>query len=177
MEEQDELPSKTKRKQAMHALQDLGEALVKLNAQELARLSLPEPLSEAIIEAKRLTKHEAIRRQMQYIGRLMRQIDAEPIQAQLDAWRGNRDHEAARHHRLERWRDRLLVEEGAVTEFADAYPHADVQQLRNLVRNARRETELNKPPKSARLLFRMIREITRAGTLDGPPADNDNGGE
>jgi ribosome-associated protein len=167
MEEQDELLSKTKRKQAMHALQDLGETLVKLNAQQLSRLSLPEPLIEAVVEARRLKKHEAIRRQMQYIGRLMRQIDAEPIQAQLDAWRGEHNQETAHHHQLERWRDRLLTEDDAVTEFADAYPGTDVQQLRNLIRNARKESELKKPPKSTRMLFRMIREISQSG-MPGP---------
>jgi len=159
MDENEEFVSKTRRKEAMHALQDLGTSLVKLSNQQLAQLKLPEDLADAIAECKRLKKHEAIRRQMQYIGRLMRQVDAAPIQAQMDAWRGDSAEEAARHHRLERWRDRLLADDAALTEFAAEYPGIDTQGLRNLIRNARKENGLGKPPKNARALFRALREI------------------
>lgn len=161
MDEDEEFLSKTQRKQAMHALQDLGQALVKLSPQQLAQLRLPDALADAVNEARRLKKHEAIRRQMQYIGRLMRQVDAAPIQAQMDAWRGDSAQETARHHRLEHWRDRLLADDAALTEFASEYPGIDTQSLRNLIRNARKEAELNKPPKNARALFRALREIAQ----------------
>ena len=159
MEEDEEFISKTQRKQAMHALQDLGASLVKLSSQQLAQLKLPEDLADAISEAKRLKKHEAIRRQMQYIGRLMRHVDPEPIQAQMDAWRGESDAETAKLHQLERWRDRLLTQDEALTEFASEYPGIDTQALRNLIRNARKETQLGKPPRNARALFRTLRDI------------------
>ena len=170
MEENDEFISKTKRKQAMHALQDVGAALVKLNNQQLAQLTLPEELADAVREAKRLTKHEAIRRQMQYIGRLMRGVDAEPIAAQLAAWRGDSNEETARLHELERWRERLLANDEALTEFAAQHAGIDTQALRNLIRNARKEAELGKPPKNSRALFRALREITQANTLTDPDA-------
>lgn len=171
MDEDEAFVSKTRRKQEMHALQDLGQALVKLSPQQLAQLKLPETLAEAISEAKRLKKHEAIRRQMQYIGRLMRQVDAAPIQAQMDAWRSDSAAEAARHHRLERWRDRLLADDDALTEFAAAHPGIDTQALRSLIRNARRETALGKPPRNARALFRALREIMQPAGDTGAEAD------
>lgn len=164
MDEEEEIVSKTRRKQAMHALQDLGQALVKLTPQQLAQLRLPEVLADAVGEARRLKKHEAIRRQMQYIGRLMRQVDAAPIQAQMAAWRNESASETARHHRIEHWRDRLLADDAALTGFAAEYPAIDTQSLRTLIRNARKEAELNKPPKNARALFRALREIIQ------PPA-------
>lgn len=172
MDQDEEFVSKTRRKQAMHALQDLGQALVKLSPQQLAQLNLPESLAEAVNEAKRLKKHEAIRRQMQYIGRLMREVDAAPIQAQMDAWRGDSARETARLHRLEQWRERLLADDAALTDFAAAHPGADTQALRTLIRNARKEAELNKPPKNARALFRTLREITQpaAGPATGTSA-------
>jgi ribosome-associated protein len=159
MDEDEEIVSKTQRKQAMHALQDLGQALVKLSPQQLGQLHLPDPLAEAVNEAKRLKKHEAVRRQMQYIGRLMRQVDAAPIQAQMDAWRGESAQDTARLHQLERWRERLLADDDALTEFAGERPGIDTQELRNLIRNARKETELGKPPKNTRALFRALRDI------------------
>jgi ribosome-associated protein len=165
MEEDEEFVSKTRRKQAMHALQDLGAALVKLNNQKLAQLNLPEELAGAVTEAKRLKKHEAIRRQMQYIGRLMRGVDAEPIAAQLAAWNGDSVEETARMHQLERWRERLLAHDDALTEFAAEHAGIDTQALRTLIRNARKEAELGKPPRNSRALFRALREITQSSTI------------
>jgi ribosome-associated protein len=170
MEDEEEFLSKTRRKQNMHALQDLGASLVKLSSQQLAQLSLPEDLADAVNECRRLKKHEAIRRQMQYIGRLMRNVDPEPIQAQMDAWRGVSDAETAKLHQLERWRERLLADDEAVTEFAAAHPGIDTQALRNLIRNARKETQLGKPPRNARALFRTLREMVQGGA---PVADDE----
>ncbi len=151
--------SKTRRKQAMHALQDIGARLVKLNHEQLARLALPERLHEAVLEAKRLTKHEAVRRQLQFIGRLMRGVDAAPIKRQLDAWAGANDLETARLHALEAWRARLLADEAALAEFVRAHPHCDVQRLRTLVRNARQEQAAGRPPRHFRALFRALRDV------------------
>lgn len=154
--------SKTKRKQAMNELQDMGEALVKLGNSRLAELNLPDELLTAVLEAKRITSNGATRRQMQYIGRLMRDIDAAPVKAKLDAWSGNSKTEAARFHRLERWRERLLTDESSLPEFITEYPAADVQQIRTLIRNARKEAEAGKPPKSSRALFKLLKEITES---------------
>lgn len=153
-----EPPSKTKRKQAMRALQDMGAELVKLPQAKLEKLPLPDELRQAVEDCRRFTKHEAIRRQMQYIGRLMRGIDPEPIARQLSAWKGDSDEEKALLHRIERWRDRLIEHDDALTDFLRNYPYADATQFRQLIRNARQEAARNKPPKSGRALFRLIRE-------------------
>ena len=162
--------SKTKRKAAMDALQDLGVILVGLPKDKLAKLDLPEPLLDAIREAKRITANGATRRQMQYIGRLMREVDTAPIKEQLDRWEGKNVAENAHFHRLERWRTRLIEEEAAFAEWLSQHPKTDSQQLRTLIRNARREHAANKPPKSSREIFRLLREISEADAPDDDTA-------
>ena len=128
----------------------------------LARLELPEDLREALLEAQRIRSHEAKRRQMQYIGRLMREVDAEPIRAQLAAVEGTSAQAAAAHRRLEAWRARLLDDDAALTELVAAHPAADAQQIRALIRNARQEQKLGKPPRASRELFRMLKATLEA---------------
>ena len=159
-DEADELTSKTRKKKDMLALQDLGVQLVELNEQQLATMQLPESLLDAVLEARRLTKHEARRRQLQFIGRLMRDIDAAPIRDRLDAWLGQGREHTAQLHALERWRDELLAGDPALARFLHEYPGADSQKLRTLIRNARREQGAALPPKSYRELFRVLREAT-----------------
>lgn len=154
-----EPPSKTKRKQEMHALQDIGEQLVGLNKDRLAQINLPETLLDAVIEAKRLTGHEARRRQMQYLGKLMRSVDEEPIRAKLDEWNNVTRVQGAKFHALERWRERLLTEEQALSDLVAEYARADIQQIRTLIRNAQKEAAAGKPPKSSRALFKLLREM------------------
>lgn len=156
---EDQAPiSKTKRKQAMHALQELGGALVALSDDRLAQLDLPEPLREAVREARQISQHGARRRQLQYIGKLMRDVDPAPIQAKLDQWNGTSKAETARLHLIERWRDNLLDRDSALEELLARYPGADGQHLRNLIRNAKKERLADKPPKSSRLLFKALRD-------------------
>ena len=160
----DLLPSKTELKAEADARQAIGKKLVDLPKDKLAKLDLPEALFEAVAEAKRLTSHGAIRRQLQYIGRLMRDIDPAPIAEQLSRWEGKHNEENARFHLMERWRDRLIAEAAkpqstALQAFLAEFPHADIQQLRTLTRNAQKELSGNKPPKSSRELFKLIREI------------------
>lgn len=155
---QDEIPSKTRKKQAMHELQALGAALVALPDGSLASLSLPDSLAQAIAEARRITSREGKRRQLQYIGRLMRDLDPEPIRTELDRIEGRSAVEAARHRRLEQLRARLLEDDEALTEFAREHPAADLQALRALIRNARREQLEGRPPRAFRELFRLLRE-------------------
>lgn len=159
IEEEDLPPSKTRRKREMLALQDMGEELVALGAGKLEELDLPDLLREAVLEARRITRFGALRRQMQYIGKLMRDVDPTPIRARLDAWNGVSVEETARLHRIERWRTRLLEDDQALSELLDAHPQADAQRLRTLVRNAKREAEAGKPPKSFRELFQALRDI------------------
>jgi ribosome-associated protein len=161
--------SKTRRKEAMHALQDIGERLVQLDPKRLAELSLPEVLSEAILEARRMHKHGARRRQMQFIGKLMRTVDAGPIQEKMDLWSGAGIRHKAWLHLLERWRERLLADDQALAELRFSYPGNpdahDLQHLRALVRNAREEKRMNKPPKSFRALFHELQQIIPEGNV------------
>lgn len=151
--------SKTKLKAEADAVQAIGKKLVDLPKDKLIKLNLPEALFEAVMEAKRITANGAIRRQMQYLGRLMRDIDPSPIVDQLQRWEGKHHEENARFHGMERWRTRMLADAQAVSAFLETYPQADSQQLRTLIRNAQREEAANKPPKSSRELFKLIREI------------------
>ena len=155
---EDEILSKTRKKAQMHALQKLGIELVDLSKERLAAMQLPETLVEAVREAQRITAHEGRRRQMQYIGRLMREIDPAPIQERLDAWRGQSKAEVARQHGMERLRDKLIADDSALTEFAQKHPDVDLQALRNLIRNARKEAGDGRPPKSYREIFKIIRD-------------------
>lgn len=157
----DDRPSKSQLKRDMLALQALGEALVALSDDQLAGLDLPDDLRDAVRDAKRISvsKHGAIRRQRQYVGRLMREVDPEPIRAQLERLEGHSRSHTAWLHRLERWRERLLSGEDALTELLAEHPGADVPRMRALIRNAQREQALGKPPKSFRELFQVLREL------------------
>lgn len=154
-------PSKSQRKREANALQDMGKALVDLSKDRLEKMDLPDALRAEVLEAKRITSHGAIRRQMQLIGKLMRDVDAEAIAEQLAEIRGESNAAKAAFHALEQWRDRLLKDDQAATEWLARHPDTDAQQLRQLIRNARREAAENKPPKSSRVLFRMLRESAR----------------
>lgn len=163
-EEALEPPSKSSRKRASHALQELGIELVGLSPERLRKLPLSEPLYLAIREAQRFTnrRDEALRRQMQYVGKLMRTVDPEPIQAQLDVFRGLSSVEVARQHRLEKLRNDLLEDEKVVQYIVDTWPEVDVQYLRTLRRNALKEREHSKPPKAFREIFKVLRDLDAA---------------
>ena len=156
----DGVVSKTKRKQEMTALQVLGARLVDLPESQIAELPMEERLRDAVLEAKRITSHEAKRRQMQYVGRLMREIDPAPLRERLEAMTGHSAQAAAQHRRLEAWRERLLADDAALTAFAAEHPDADLQALRTLIRNTRKEQKEAKPPRSYRELFRLIKECS-----------------
>jgi ribosome-associated protein len=162
-EHEQEWVSKSQRKRESHALQALGEALVALSPERLAGMPLPQALLEAVLEAQRIRQRGAHKRQLQYIGRLMREVDAGPIQAAVDALQQSSHAAVARQHRLERWRERLLDEGDAALEpLLEEYPEADRQHLRQLVRNARRERDRGQPPRNGRTLFRYLRELDEA---------------
>jgi len=166
--------SKTRKKQQMEALQDLGEELAGLPADSVKRLDIPEHLRDALLEAQRITSHGARRRQLQYVGKLMRDIDPEPIRAALAALRGESAAEVARMHRLERLRTRLLDDEKTLAEIATAYPGADLQHLRALRRSALKEQEAQKPPRSFRALFQTLKALDAGHGADANGEDDDN---
>ncbi len=161
-----EPPSKSSRKREMQALQDLGEQLVALSVDQLKKVPLPESLFDAIRAAQGF-KMEARRRQLQYIGKLMRKIDPAPIQAQLEVFAGNSAAEVAKMHRLERLREQLLEDEKVIGVIAETWPGADLQYLRTLRRNALKEREAGKPPKAFREIFQTLRMLQAAEAADG----------
>ena len=151
--------SKTQRKKAVHELQALGEALVELREDRLATLDLPERLRDAVMEARRITAHEARRRQLQYIGKIMRVVDPAPIRAALEGWRDHAHHYTAAHKRLEALRDALIANPGSADVLLAGYPGADAPQLSALARSAVRERAANQPPRAYRELFQALRAL------------------
>jgi len=151
--------SKTQRKKEVQALQELGAELVALTEEQLATLELPERLRDAVLEARRITTHEARRRQLQYVGKLMRGVDPGPLRAALEAWRARARGHTALARRAERWRERLLAEPGALAELLAEHPRADARRLRVLVRNALAERSATRPPRSYRALYRALRAL------------------
>ena len=154
-----EIVSKTRKKREMLELQALGAALVELSETLLKALAIDEHLRAAVLDAKRIRSHEAKRRQVQYIGRLMRDVDPAPIRAALAEIEGGSAQANARHRRLEAWRERLVGDDEALTAFAAEHPGADLQALRALIRNSRKEQKEGKPPRAYRELFRVLKEI------------------
>lgn len=152
-------PSKTRVKKQMHELRDLGKELAELGKDQIAQLDIPDNLRDALREMKGINKFGAQRRQIQYIGKLMREVDTAPILAKLDAWKGKSQQHTAYMHQLERWRDRLLENDSALTELLAVYPQTDAQRLHTLVRNALKEIEAGRPPKNYREIFQLLRGI------------------
>ena len=155
-------PSKSRRKADAHALQTLGAELVALNRSQLAQVELPEGLRDAVEAAQRIHAHEGRRRQLQFIGKLMRFVDPAPIRLKIDGWKTVSVEETVRLHLIERWRDRLIEDAATIEALMADYPQADLQQLRTLIRNVHRERAQNKPPKNYRALFQLLRDIIPA---------------
>ncbi|WP_305883051.1 ribosome biogenesis factor YjgA [Burkholderia singularis] len=173
-------PSKSQLKRDMHALQELGAALVELPKDALKRMPMPEDLADAVAEARRITDHEGKRRQVQYVGRVMRSLsdgETAALRAALDAQRGVNKAETARLHWIERTREHLLANDDALTAFIREYPSADVQEGRTLIRNARKEAQQGKPPRYFRELFQWIKTASAAADShgeDSPAAEDDH---
>jgi len=155
----EEAPSKTQRKKEVQALQELGAELVALTEEQLATIELPERLRDAVTEARRIRTFEARRRQLQYIGKLMRNLDPAPIRAALDAWQARPRTHTALLKRTEFWRERLLAEPGALGQLLAEYPGADARRLRALVRGALHERDAGSPPRSYRELYQALRDL------------------
>jgi ribosome-associated protein len=167
-DEFDERPSKSERKRQSSDLQTLGETLIELPQSELDALPLPENLRDAVELARRITAHGGLYRQKQYIGKLMRKIDAEPIRAALAA-RHDRERVAAlRFRRVEHWRDRLLAEgpEAIAALIADTRAQVDRPALSQLIARAQTEQQQSQPPHATRELFRVLRNALESVTAD-----------
>jgi ribosome-associated protein len=163
-------PSKSQLKREMHELQELGSALIALPKDALKRMPMPEKLDDAVREARRITDHEGKRRQVQYVGRVMRSLldeETAALRTALDTYNGVNKAETAKLHWIERTREKLLADDAALTEFIRQHPNADPQQGRTLIRNARKEAQQSKPPRYFRELFQWIKNA------DGPSAQSD----
>ena len=152
-------PSKTELKHVSIELQLLGETLTTLSNDQLDQLDLPELMRDALDELSRVGKHEATRRHMQYIGKLMRDIDPVPIRAQLDRWEmGTRANKAA-FKASERWRDRLMAEPEALTLFMAEQPTVNREKLNELLVRARLQAANGDAPAASRQVFRVIYRV------------------
>jgi len=166
-------PSKSQLKREMHALQELGEALIALPKDALKRMPMPEALDDAVREARRITDHEGKRRQVQYVGRVMRSLldeETAALRTALDSYNGNNKAETARLHWIERTREKLLADDAALTEFIRQHPAVDPQEGRTLIRNARKEAQQGKPPRYFRELFQWIKDASKTGADDDDAA-------
>ncbi len=155
-------PSKSELKRQMTALQKLGQELVDAPRDRVKRVPMPEDVRDAILECQTITNHEGRRRQIQFVGKKMRTLDEEEvalIQKTIDSWKGASKAETAAMHSLERKREKLLANDTALTELMAENPELDVQHLRTLIRNARKEQAENKPPKAYREIFQILKEI------------------
>jgi len=181
-EQEYERPSKSELKRQMDELQKLGAQLVAEPRDRVKRVPMPEDVKEAILMCQTITNHEGRRRQLQFVGKKMRTLTEEEvavIQRTIDSWKGASKAETAALHALERRREKLLTDDKALTDLLTEHPELDVQHLRTLIRNARKEQAENKPPKAYRELFQILKELNKAGkkpasdeeTDDDEPAD------
>jgi len=159
--------SRTQLKEDMKSLQQLGESIVRLPIERINKIDMPDVLRESILLAKTLIKHGARRRQMQYIGTLMRKIDAEPIRRFVDDMNLGSKKESRKLQKLEKLREDLIHgKDGVMDKLLGKYPGADRQHLRQLVRNAVKEKEKQQPPKASRVLFKYLKEVSSEKDLE-----------
>jgi ribosome-associated protein len=174
-EQEYDRPSKSQLKREMTALQKLGEELVAEPRDRVKRVPMPEDVRDAILECQQIKDHEGRRRQMQYVGKKMRSLDEDEIaaiQKTLDSWRGLSKSDTASMHALERRREKLLKDDNALTELLAQHPDLDMQHLRTLIRNARKEQAENKPPKAYREIFQILKQL-QAESRSGNAAEDD----
>jgi ribosome-associated protein len=163
-EQEYERPSKSELKRQMDELQKLGAQLVAEPRDRVKRVPMPEDVKEAILMCQTITNHEGRRRQLQFVGKKMRSLTDEEvavIQRTIDSWKGASKAETAALHALERRRDKLLADDKALTVLLEENPELEVQHLRTLIRNARKEQAENKPPKAYRELFQILKDLSK----------------
>ncbi|MFC0131212.1 hypothetical protein CR105_03990 [Massilia eurypsychrophila] len=189
-EQEYERPSKSEAKRQSLEVQKLGEELVNEARDRVKRVPMPEDVRDAILMCQTITNHEGRRRQMQFVGKKMRTLDEEEIaviQRTIDSWKGMSKADTAALHALERRREKLLADDKALTVLSTEYPELDVQHLRTLIRNARKEQAENKPPKAYREIFQILKDLNKKGKaakadgddeeLDLEPADDESNDE
>lgn len=150
--------SKSQKKRNMLALQSVGGELVLLSTEVIAKLDLPDELRVAVLDAKRIpgSKHGGNKRQMQYIGRLMREVDPAPILIQLQALKAPNQKQTAQHHLAERWRERMLADATSIAAFVREFPEAEQTMLEKYLADAKDDHSKQRPPKNFRLLYQTL---------------------
>ena len=179
-EQEYERPSKSELKRQMSDLQKLGEELVAEARDRVKRVPMPEDVREAILMCQTITNHEGRRRQMQFVGKKMRTLDEAEIaviQQTIDSWKGMSKADTAALHALERRRDKLLADDKALTVLLAEHPELDVQHLRTLIRNARKEQAENKPPKAYREIYQILKDLAKKGKAAAAAAAADDDAE
>ena len=158
---EEEWISKSQRKRDCDSLQHISDQLLKLKPEDLALIDLPDELKDALHEAHRIHSNSALKRQRQYLGKLMRTFDSDSIESQLNSIIHRNDTNTAQFKKIERWRDRLIENDREVLgEIIREHPALDRQHVHNLVRQAAKEASANKPPAASRKLFKYLREIS-----------------
>ena len=168
-EQEYDRPSKSQLKREMTALQKLGAELIAEPRERVKRVPMPEDVRDAILECQQIKDHEGRRRQLQFVGKKMRTLEPEEvaaIQRTIDSWKGQSKAETAAMHALERRREKLLADDKALTELLAEHPELDAQQLRTLIRNARKEQAENKPPKAYREIFQILKQLQAKSGAD-----------
>lgn len=154
-------PSKSQEKRDCDALKKLGDELVTIKQEDLDTMSLPDTLLGALREARKIQSRSGLKRQRQYIGKIMRQIDSDEIKKQLEQIRHKHDTNTVQFRKIEQWRDRLLLDDKtALSEIIDTHPEIDRQHINQLIRQAKREQQQEKPPAAARKLFKYLRDLS-----------------
>ena len=174
-EQEYERPSKTEMKRQSDALQDLGRELVEAPRDRVKRVPMPEDVRDVILECQNIKNHEGRRRQMQFIGKKMRTLSEEEvaiIKRTIEGWKGASKADTAALHALERRRDKLLADDKALTALLEEAPHLDVQHLRTLIRNARKEQAENKPPKAYREIFQILKDLNKPAAATPSPGED-----
>ena len=179
-EQEYDRPSKSQKKREMTALQKLGEDLVNEPRDRVKRVPMPEDVRDAILECQGIKDFEGRRRQMQYVGKKMRSLEEDEIaaiQRTLDSWRGASKADTAAMHALEKRREKLLADDNALTDLLAKHPELDAQQLRTLIRNARKEVAASKPPKAYREIFQILKSLEAGNAKADGAVDAEVDGE
>jgi len=170
-------PSKSELKRQSNELQKLGEQLVDAPRDRVKRVPMPDDVRDVILETQTITNHEGRRRALQFVGKKMRTLDEEEIaviQRTIDSWKGASKAETAALHALERRREKLLADDKALTALLEENPELDVQHLRTLIRNARKEVAESKPPKAYREIFQILKDLGKKKKADADAEEEGN---
>lgn len=173
-------PSKSELKRQSNELQKLGEQLVDAPRDRVKRVPMPDDVRDVILETQTITNHEGRRRALQFVGKKMRTLDEEEIaviQRTIDSWKGASKAETAALHALERRREKLLADDKALTALLEENPELDVQHLRTLIRNARKEVAESKPPKAYREIFQILKDLGKKKKADADAEEEGNDDE